>query len=331
MADYRSEVVTKVTESLVHILGSEDLEIVTNEVLKALDGYDIRPMTTDLVVYDGENEQILKRFSACLMISGKSDKTIAQYRRTAQSLVRSIPKHYTDMDIYDIRLFLAYEKSRGVSNRTLENTRANLSAFFRWLTQEDLIHKNPCLNIEPIKYTDKVRLPFSTVEVDALRFACKTQKERAIVELLLATGVRVSEMTNIMVEDIDFNSMSVHITKGKGSKERTVYLNDLARIHLQSYLLGRKDFGNYLFYNNRHEPLNPGGVRHILRELAERAKVENVHPHRFRRTFASSLACRGMDIQEICKLLGHSSITTTMEYVYTSDDRVQISYRKYAV
>lgn len=330
MSDYRTEVIKKATESLAFILSAEQVEAVAEEMTKALDGYDVQPKHTEIVPYDGANEVILKRFMACLLIGGKSEKTIAQYRRTAEKLAKSVQKHYTDMDVYDIRLFLAYEKSRGVSQRTLENTRANLSAFFQWLTQEDLIPKNPIMNIDPIKFPDKVRLPFSSVEIDALRFACKTPKERAIVELLLSTGIRVSEMTNIQIPDVDFNNLSVHITKGKGSKERTVYMNELARTHLQTYLIGRKETGIHLFYNHKHEPLNPGGVRHILNMIAGRARITNVHPHRFRRTFASGLANRGMDIQEIKKLLGHSDINTTLEYVYTSDEKVKISYKRYS-
>ena len=185
------------------------------------------------------------------------------------------------------------------------------------------------MNVEPIKYTDKVRLPFSTVEIDALRFACKNSKERAIVELLLSAGVRVSELSGLQVGDVNFANMSIHVRKGKGAKERTVYMNDLTRTHLQTYLMERGTLDKSLFVNKKKEPLNPGGVRFILKTMGERAKVDNVHTHRVRRTFATGLASRGMDIQEIQKLLGHSNINTTLEYVYTSDEKAHASYLKY--
>lgn len=239
-------------------------------------------------------------------------------------------KHYTEVTVYDIRLFLALQKSNGVSNRTLENTRANLNAFFAWMAKEDLIPKSPSANIPPIKFVDKVRLPFSSVEIDALRFACKTTKERAIIELLLASGARVSELTALKIGDINFDTMAVQIRKGKGGKARTTYINHLAKTHLLKYLMERKDTGDYLFYNKKHEPLNAGGVRFILNSIAERADIENVHPHRFRRTFASGMASRGMDIQEIRKLLGHSSLNTTLKYIHTSDEQVHTSYLKYS-
>lgn len=330
MSDYRNEFVRSVEIQFSRIMDDRTRERAVNALLTVLGEYEIGKQETALVPHPQVNEILLNRYCACLMIGGKSNKTIAQYRRTAEKLYQVVQKNYSDMGVYDLRLFLAYEKQRGVSNRTLENTRANLSAFFQWMHQEDIIIKNPCVNIDPIKYTDKVRLPFSQVEIDALRFACKTPKERALIEFLLATGIRVSELANMDVSDVNLNTKSVHVKHGKGSKERTVYMNDLARTHLQNYLLNRGVFGNCLFYNKKKERLNPGGIRHILNEIAKRAEVENVHPHRFRRTFATGLSNRGMELQEIQKLLGHSNINTTLEYVYTSDEKVHASYMKYS-
>lgn len=329
MSDCRNQFVTSVEVGLVDRFSEDDIRTISDAIVKALDGYDIVKKEVSLIPYNDINEGLLKRYCACLAIGGKSKKTIDQYRRTATHLFRTVKKNYADMTVYDLRLFLALEKERGVSNRTLENTRANLSAFFQWLLLEEVIQKNPCSSIAPIKYVDKIRLPFSNVEIDRLRFACKNEKERALIEVLLSSGVRVSELVNIMLQDVDFNRMSIHVTNGKGGKQRTVYINSLALSHLQKYLFARGDMGNYLFYNKKHEQLNPGGVRYILNEIAKRANVENVHPHRFRRTFATRLADRGMDIQEIRKLLGHSNINTTLEYVYTSDESVHTSYQKY--
>ena len=329
MSDYRNELIQSVEIQFAQIMSDSMRERAVSALLTVLNEYEVNKTGTAIIPHPMVNETLLNRYCACLMIGGKSTKTIAQYRRTAEKLSDAVQKNYTDIGVYDIRVFLAYEKQRGVSNRTLENTRANLSAFFQWMQQEDIIVKNPCMNIQPIKYTDKVRLPFSQVEIDALRFACKTPKERALVEFLLATGVRVSELANMDVADINFNTLTVHVKHGKGAKERTVYMNDLAKTHLQSYLLNRKMVGPYLFSNKKKERLNAGGIRHILNELGKRAEVENVHPHRFRRTFATGLSSRGMEIQEIQKLLGHSNINTTLEYIYTSDEKVHASYMRY--
>ena len=330
MADYKAQLVADVTEALVGQIRQSDIETVSDEMVIALRDYEVTKRVTDLVKYDGANEMILKRYKACLVIAGRSEKTVAQYERTVKKLFIALQKNYTDMTVSDLRFFLAYEKSRGVSNRTLENTRVQISAFFSWLLEEELINKNPCRSITPIKYTKEVKLPFSTVEIDAIRSACKTKKELAIVEFLLSSGVRVSELCTIRISDVNFDTLAVVVREGKGSKQRTVYINDLTSKHLIEYLSKRNVAGDYLFYNKAKQPLNPGGVRHILKTIEERAGIANVHPHRFRRTFATGLANRGMDIQEIGKLLGHSNLNTTLTYVYTSDEKVRTSYLRYS-
>lgn len=329
MADYKTEFVSEVTTSLISKLDYKDVNIVADEMHIALKDYELTKRITDLVKYDGANELIIRRYKACLVIAGKSPKTIAAYERTVVLLFQTLQKNYVDMTVSDLRYFLAVEKSRGISNRTLENTRVQISTFFSWLLEEELINKNPCRPIKPIRYEEKVRYPLSAIELDVIRSACKTKKERAIVEFLLATGIRVSELCSMRLSDINFDMLSITVKYGKGAKQRTVYMNELARKHLCEYLGSRNVNGEFLFYNKQKQPLNSGGVRHILKTLEKRAGVDNVHPHRFRRTFATGLSNRGMEIQEIAKLLGHSNIQTTLEYVYTSEERIHNSYRKY--
>lgn len=329
MSDCKSKLVRALEVSLADSIPKETIAIVSDALTKALREYTVEELVTDLVPYDGQNERVLKRYCACLFVDGKSEKTIYQYRRTCQRLADFLRKRYTEMTAYDIRYFLACEKDRGVSGRSCENLRANISAFFQWMSTEELITKNPCAAIKPIKYTDQIRRPFADTEIDALRGACQTKKERAIVEVLLSTGIRVSELSGLEKGDIDTHSMTVHVRHGKGDKERTTYITSVAVKHLTAYWNDRAENGSAAFYNQKHSRLNAGGVRHILNCLAKRALVENVHPHRFRRTFATGLAARGMDVQDIQTLLGHSSINTTMEYVCTSDVKTKASYQRY--
>lgn len=321
--------VREIEESLYRNLDAETAMTLSNNIIKILGNYEISERCTDIVMADDTNSRILKRYIACLSIDGKSENTITQYYRTINKLAVFIGKNFTDIGVYDLRYFLACEKERGISNRSLENTRAYLSAFFQWMAAEELIAKNPCLNIKPIKYIDEIRLPFSVVEIDNLRSACDSLKERAIMEFLLSSGVRVSELTNIKLQDIDFEKLSVHITHGKGGKERITYIDDVTKQHVEKYILSRTDETDILFCNKNHLPILPNGVRFILNELGKRAGVTNVHPHRFRRTFASNLAKRGMKIEEIKLLMGHSDINTTMKYVYVDNDNVTNSYRRF--
>ena len=329
MADYKGQLIADVTEALTDRLDCKQVEAVSEEMSIALKDYEVTKQIRQLVKYEGANEMILKRYKACLVISGRSPKTIAAYERIVKKLFEEVQKNYTDMTVSDLRYFLAYEKSRGVSNRTLENTRVQISSFFTWLLDEELINKNPCRQISPIKYPKEVKHPFSAIELDAIRSACKTKKERAIVEFLLASGVRVSELCSIQISDINFDTLAVVVREGKGAKQRTVYINDLANKHLVDYLTSRNVNGNYLFYNKKKKPLQSDGVRFILKTIEARAGVTNVHPHRFRRTFATNLSNRGMEIQEIGKLLGHANLNTTLTYVYTSEEKIRSSYMKF--
>ena len=327
--DYRMSFIHSVEQSLASLYPSEEINKIINKVTMVMNDYEIVERCTDLVLLDDANERLIKRYCACLMVDGKSEKTIYQYKRTITRLSDFIHKPFTEMGAYDIRFYLACEKERGVSNGTLENNRASISAFFQWMTLEDVIPKNPMLTVKPIKCTDEIRKPFSDVEIDSLRSACKSLKERAIVELLLSSGVRVSELCDLKLADIDFNTLELHVLHGKDDKERCTYITPVAMNHLKKYLTNRNNGDEYVFINKNHGQLKPGGVRFILNKIAERAKVKNVHPHRFRRTFASGLASRGMPIQEIQILMGHSKMDTTLEYIFTDNERVKTSYKKY--
>lgn len=329
MSDYRQQLVNSIEESIINYLDRETTDIVTGTIIRILGDYEITKRCTDVVVYDDLNERIVKRYCACLMIDGKSKNTISAYKLTIRRFVEFMQKNITEIGTYDIRYFLACEKERGISNRSLENTRANLSAFFQWMTLEEIIPKNPCMNIKPVKYKDEVRKAFSDVEIDQIRSACRNTRERALIEFLLATGVRVSELAGMDLEDVDTEKRTVHVRNGKGAKERITYISDVALSHLRKYLLSRRESGEALFYGGKgHKRISTDGVQRLLHTIGERAGVPNVHPHRFRRTFATGLANRGMKVQEIQKLLGHSNINTTLQYVYTDDKSVEYSYRQ---
>ena len=327
--DYRLQFLQDVETTLVTRYGADQAADIADVVAKALNSYEITERCADLVPQDDRNEKLLKRYSACLMIDGKSERTIRQYVKELRRLSNAIQRPFTEMGAYDIRFFLALDKERGLANKTLENTRSYLSAFFQWLVNEEIIPKNPVAKLKPIKCPKEIKKPFSEVEIDALRGACKTLKDRALIEILLSTGVRVSELSGMEVKDINQSTLAVHVIHGKGNKERMTYTTAVALKHLLAYLSDRRGISQALFCNYKNEPLGVSGIEKILKDIAKRAGVENVHPHRFRRTFATGLAKRGMDIQEIQQLLGHVNINTTMRYVYVDADKVQSSYRKF--
>ena len=327
--DYRTEFIRTVETTLINHFDPEQVNLISNVLAKTLAEYEITDRCTSIEPYDGGNERIIKQYAACLIVDGKSKNTVAQYVRTCRKLSETIGKPLTEMNAYDVRFFLAKEMERGISDQSRENQRANLSAFFQWMVNEEIIPKNPIAQIKPIKCHQEVKKAFSDIEIDALRSACQSLKERALIEFLLSTGARVSEVAEMKVQDVNIETLSVHILHGKGDKERITYTTAVGMKHLLAYIHSRKETGDALFYSKNHEPIRTSGIRFILNNVAKRAGVSNVHPHRFRRTFATNLSKRGMAVQEIQKLMGHANINTTLVYIATDDSMVQASYKKY--
>lgn len=308
-------------------IDSNQLSMCVDKVTAIVDKYDVSSKCTDIVVVKNSNPKLVKLYVACLRINGKSEKTIYQYYRTCKQFSDFIGKSFLDISPYDVRLYLAMLGKRGCKNRTLENQRANISAFYKWLTREGHVSKNPVESVLPVKYVEKKKRPFSEVELDAIRCACKTPKQRALIEMLLHTGVRASELCNMDVTDIDLENRIAYVINGKGGKNRKVYFNQLAAKYYSEYLQTRKD-GEMAAFASKYGRLTPSGVRNILKTIGNNSGVQNVHPHRFRRTLASMLADKGMPLNEIMIILGHANLDTTRIYIFTADKRVSSSYNR---
>ena len=275
------------------------------------------------------DDDLLRAFLDAKRLEGRSEKTIYGYRRIIERMLESVKVPTYEISIYNLRSYLMQERNRGISDVTLEGNRNVFSSFFGWLYKEKLIQDNPCANLGPIKHIKKIRVPFSEVEIEMLKEACKTARDKALISFLLATGCRISEVCNLNRDDIDYQNLECTVL-GKGNKERTVFLDDITAMLLKRYLAERTDDMPALFIGKGTERLAPGGVRFRLNEIADRAGVQNVHPHRFRRTLATNLIDRGMSIQEVASILGHENINTTMTYVYINKENVKNAYRKYA-
>lgn len=330
MRDLRNDFLKNIQLLLMDNLEPDKLDLVMAAVSGTLEQYEISERTTNLIARDSVNEKLIKLYAASLVIDGKSKKTIKIYTAEALKFSEFLNgKPFTEVATFDIRNFLAQKKLDGVKNITLENYRSYISAFFQWLTNEEHIQKNPAAAIKPIQCTKEIKTAFSAVEIDKIRSACKNEKERAIVEFLLSSGVRGSELVNLEVSDVDFNTKAVHVRHGKGDKERYTYIDDVAKDHLIRYLMKNKIESGYLFQGIRGQ-FTRSGINQMVHTIGKRAGVENVHTHRFRRTFATRLAARGMDLQDIQALMGHTNINTTMIYVAMDDSKVNNSYRKYS-
>lgn len=282
-----------------------------------------------LVDFTGTSDDLLMAYINALSVEGRSEKTLERYRYIITRMMESVKVPTNRITVYHLRRYLTDEKTRGISDRTLEGYRQVFSAYFNWLQRERLIENNPTANLGAIKYAKKQKDIYSDADVERMKFSCKTLRDRAIICFLQATGCRVSEVVGLNRDDVDIFNM-VATVLGKGNKERTVYLDQVAAMTLQAYLEARKDNSPALFAGKGTDRLQPGAIRQMLVKLGKNAKVTHVHPHKFRRTTATNLIRHGMPIQEVAAILGHDKLDTTMQYVVLDKTAVQYSYKKYA-
>lgn len=322
---FKQQLLTDLEGVLADKLTVVSMEAFRKQAGEILESYDVTAITSDAQTSD----EYLKVFLDAKTIEGKSDKTVERYRYVLKRLLDSVQASVPQITANHLRGYLMDEKNRGISDSTLDGVRSVFSSFFGWLWKEGMLDKNPCANIAPIKETKKIRLPFSDVELEKLKEACKTMRDRAMIEFLRSTGCRISEVCRLDRTDIDFENMECTVL-GKGKKERTVYLDDVAAMILRRYLKERNDLLSALFIGKGTERITPQGARRALKMIEKASGVENVHPHRFRRTLATNLINRGMPIQEVAAILGHDKIDTTMRYVYIKKENVKNSYKKYA-
>jgi len=275
------------------------------------------------------SEGLIRLFIDAKTSEGRSDQTLERYAYILRRLHEDLGTPLDRTTVYHLRSYISSEMDRGIAATTLEGTRSVICNFYGWLKKEELIERNPCANLAPLRTPKEIRKPFSAEELVRINDAAETVRDRALIAFLASTGCRVSEVCGVNREDVDLISMRLQVV-GKGNKERTVYIDAACALRLRAYLAERKDSCPALFVNRSHERFDPGGIRKMLRKISERSGVENVHPHRFRRTLATQLIDRGMSIQEVAAILGHSKLDTTMTYVFVDSKKVEQAYRRYA-
>ena len=328
--DIRANIIQNVINHLVNRVDDSTINTVQDILTIELNSYEFQERCTELVVHDNSNESILKKFVATKRVEGTSESTLKRYMEQNNALIDFIGKPLKEITAYEIRFYLSVKRERDkVSNRTLDGMRRCYNSFFKWATNEGYIATNPCASISQIKYKKTVKKPYSATELEKLRKACDNVRDLALVEFLYSTGCRVTEVSNLDISDVDFDTMQCTVL-GKGNKERIVYLTEVAAMYLQEYLSTRNYFSDALFVGKGGKRLSKNGIEVLLKRLGEKANVENVHPHRYRRTLATNLLDHGMNIQDVATILGHADLKTTQVYCYISQKNVQNAYRKFA-
>lgn len=277
------------------------------------------------------NEELLGSFISAKRIEGCSEKTLIYYKNTISSWLRKINMGLRDVETNDIRRYLSeFQAKKNSSRTTIDNIRRIFSSFFSWLEDEDYIVKSPVRRIHKVRSEITVKETISDEQMETLRDTCTELRDLAMIDFLVSTGVRVGELVKINISDINFNERQC-VVLGKGNKERTVYFNARAKIHLQNYLATRDDSETALFVSlsKPNSRLTISGVENRLRQLGKTAKVGRIHPHKFRRTLATMAIDKGMPIEQVQRLLGHCKIDTTLHYAMVNQNNVKIAHRKY--
>lgn len=277
------------------------------------------------------NQDYLKLFLSSKRIEGCSGRTIKYYQSTINHFLTQIEISVRKVTTEEIREYLAdYQKINNCSNVTVDNVRRNISSFFSWLEEEDYILKSPMKRIHKIKTRTVVKNVISDESIEKLRDNCNCSRDLAIIDLIYSTGIRVGELVNLDITDVNLDAREC-VVYGKGDKERRVYFDAKAKVHLQKYLEERTDTNSALFItlDSPHERLKISGVEIRLRRLGRKLGIDRIHPHKFRRTMATRAIDKGMPIEQVQKLLGHSQIDTTMQYAMVNQSNLKTSHQKY--
>ena len=298
------------------------------EIIKIMREYDVQTAQ----VYDRSNlPRRVEAFLAAKRIDGCRPKTIKGYRERLKMFMTQCSKPVQAITTDDLREYLAYlVDERHLMDNSVQAHINTLRSFFSWLVDEDNIRKSPMRKIKSLKI-DKLRSrhPLTAEQLELVRDGCKGYKEKALVEFLVSSGCRVSEVAGLRVDDIDWRDRKCKVI-GKGNKERTVYFSVRAKLMLQLYIAERRG-GEALFASSRapYEPLSDRGIEKIISKLGKRIGMERpLYPHLMRHTFASHALSAGMDLTVIQHLLGHTDPKTTLIYAEINPIRVQYEYNR---
>lgn len=277
------------------------------------------------------NQEYLNKFLEAKKIEGCSERTIKYYKVTVEQLLKKVLHPIRKVTTEQMREYLVdYQKINNCGKTTIDNVRRNISSFFSWLEEEDYILKSPMRRIHKIREEKLVKNVITDEDIERLRDGCDCLRDVAMIDLLYSTGIRVGELVRLNRADINFSEREC-VVFGKGDKERRVYFDAKSKIHLINYLKSRIDDNPALFVSldKPYNRLKISGVEIRLRQLGRKLHLDRVHPHKFRRSMATRAIDKGMPIEQVQKILGHSQIDTTMQYAIVNQNNVKAAHRKY--
>lgn len=270
-------------------------------------------------------------FLSSKKLEGLSPITLDGYLIEMNIFSKKIKKRIEDITTADIRVYLGGFQHLKLSS--ISRKLSVLKSFFGWLTAEEFLQRDPTTKIKPPKKEKRMPKALSIEELELLRESCKTNRQRAFLEVLYATGCRLSEIYKLNKSDINYQTMSCRVI-GKGNKEREVYFSPKAMYHLRKYLMNRTDDAEALMITERkpYRRLSKRGIQREIAKIAEQAGLEKkISPHTMRHTFATLTLNNGADIAAVQALLGHEDPSTTQIYAQLTEEKKRETHKKYLV
>ena len=316
----KSETISKIEQQMLPYLDNQQMQQLHSVLMRCAEVQD-----------EPEQHDHIQLFLAAKRVEGCSEKTIRYYESTLKNVLDCVGKGILQITTDDLRLYLDdYQTHSDAGKVTIDNIRRILSSFFSWLEDEDYILKSPVRRIHKVKTCKTVKETYSDEALEIMRDNCGSTRDLALIDLLASTGMRVGELVLLNRDDIDFTNREC-VVLGKGNRQRKVYFDARAKIHLQNYLNGRTDDNQALFVSlqSPYNRLQIRGVEIRLHELGKKLNLCRIHPHKFRRTLATMAIDKGMPIEQVQQLLGHQNIDTTLQYAMVNQANVKQSHHKY--
>ena len=319
----KDDVINDIIISMQPVLDNSQTEQLKVVLLVKLHNYDVTESTYLPAVDVRDNDWILKRFAIDYMALGRKPSTIQGYSDAVRRLLFDTNRSYNNITAQDIVDYMALRQFRDhISNNYKATLMRYFISFFKWAYKKRHIPEDITRDLEYVKIRKKKKDRLTDMEVEDVREACRDERERAIVDLLLSTGLRIGELVSLNRRDINMQERTISVYGEKTSTYRTCFLDVKAVKSITRYLESRTDKNEALFVSSR-QPYNwvkKDGMERIVMEIGRRADAHLVTTvHVFRKTFASKLYLKTKDIVLVSKLLGHANTAITIEYYLCED------------
>ena len=306
-----------------------DKDKISVNVEQILSNYDIRRKFTTEFVNDFADK--IELYLSAIKVEGHKENTINGYKMELTRFSKFVNKAAEQVETDDIRAYLSSKKNWMLS--TVDRKLSQIRSFYKWLVKEEILLRNPAVKINPPKLPKRLPKGLSIEELEMVREACVTKRERALVEVFYSTACRLSELKNLKIDDINFTDQSIRVI-GKGDVERTVYLSEKSYYYLRKYLETRRDNCEFIFVTIRrpYRQMQNRTIEDVIEKIRKRVNMKKkLTPHVFRHSFATQAVNNGADLADVQHLLGHSNPATTLIYAKVSEERKKQAHKRFHV